>query len=441
MSSATLFQTQLKTALTYLQHDQAAVRRRAIKWLGESRHPEAVKWLEQVIQNDPEPDLRAYAEKALLYIQGYVSPAPSKEIPTRPQASQANLITQTAPLVMQRGAKDYYKASTQEMAAVVQDYEVYAYQEPTSGKAISQRDWEDARRLVTDAQQDYVDGLPVAALKKLGKALEIDRTIARDKATRHAVGQLMDMPYKEALKTLAKPDLREAYIDRRRMQERHGVRILTRWTDVARDFALFFGVQAVGLLIFLAALVSRSGRLMAYLRADRNYGADVRITGQDPAAGYQFIAAYLGNADQVMVLIYAAGVASVLALILLLGHAAAHVLARFLRGDGRLTETLSNLFVIPTWALAGVYLTGAVFIYLVYPGNYPEVVGWQTNLLTLGAWSLVAVAGWVAYRQSRLIAFVHHIPVAMGAIVFGTTTVLLIAMLYAAIAYVPNMLL
>lgn len=169
--------------LRLLQSADARQRRMAIIALANQRDPAALPALDRLQQDDPEPELRALAQKAARYIRQY--PRPGADAGNRAEA--ADHAAETGP--------------------AVQDTPPAA-----SEPAITARDRELARRHLDAASGYYVNQQRGRAIENLGKALTLNPELRHDAFATNLITQLTGRPVEAAMPLLINPDARARLI-------------------------------------------------------------------------------------------------------------------------------------------------------------------------------------------------------------------------------------
>jgi hypothetical protein len=402
--------------------------------LVKAKNADAIKPLGWMAQTDPDPELRALAEKAIRHLNGQTQTMPVVQVETgtlasaeefrkliqKPQAEPPQAPApsrQTQEVEALRAVPDergYYIKSIS-ADEVVEGYEHYPYQDPDDPNYVPRKDWEQARTMAAAAYTDYVAGHPVPGIQKLADALDLDPLVRDEAAMQRATEALMPMRYQEAIALLSDKSRRDLYI-RRRGIERFGVRIFSSWAHVATELGIFFVGQAIGLTALFSIWNAEATALNRSLQANRDYMFEFR-RNNDLAAGYTTAYNYLSQIPNVVLdsLIMAA----VLTTVFLLAAAVAHLTAKFaLEGDGMFRETIDNLTQYPARVLPVVYLVGALGLYLLYPNNLADVdFGWYTLGLQVMALLLIApffmILGW----QRRITVKLHALPNPMALLV------------------------
>lgn len=494
MSTNARNELQFRRVLAHLDHDDPTIRRRAIEWLAKHKNPAAVKSLTWVAKTDPDQEVRTLAHRAAAYITNQTQTVPAvtdtprqtqvirKLDPNKVQRQQSETKplkkldrskiqrqqSETKPLQSSHATKPFilddtelelesvdvtpppvaskpepkrqtgYFESVQDIvASVVEDYEVYDYENPDAG--ISRQDWEMARTLVGNAYTDHVHNRPIAGLKKLGRALDLDPKVQHEEATQKAVLALTDnLSYEQALAMLFDAKQRAAYITRREKQQVGLSMFSTPW-DVVLQTLIFAVIQIVGLAGLLNIWAWRSGQLMSMLDANRDYSAFVRLNGVDPAASYRPMANMLMTHDAVSLTYLALRVGGLAVVALFAVHTLAHLVSRYgMNGTAHYTESMTNLFTLPSVMTAMVYGLGIILLYVVYPQSFVAVQQVWPLWILRGALVLLAVPALITvWMQSEKIGHLHDIGMVAGLTIFVLCGLILSFIGYGAYAYFP----
>ncbi len=206
----------LKPYIRQLKSQDPAERRQAIKGLARLRNEAVIPLLETVAQSDPDPELRALAEKAIRYVKANVQPEPKAR-----------------------------SASSESLLNIPPSEEGL----PKPRHRVSTRDRDAARKYVNAAFSYYQAGDRARAVEWLGKGLSLNPNLQSDSFVAGIVQGVMQMDVDEALPILTHPDRRKEYVARlggKQPTRATHVPENATWDNVLIDFGLYGLVTLIG---------------------------------------------------------------------------------------------------------------------------------------------------------------------------------------------------
>ena len=429
---------QIDKVIEHLRSDDIKMRRKAVTWLARQGDAKAVKPLSWVAKNDPEPEISALAARAIRYIK--------KQTTTMPIIRDTDMMTTTEMMavdpekgsggfsMLNRGY-EFAKVSTQELASIIEGYEVYTYQDENAENYVSREDWEQARTLVGNAYTDHVNFRQLSGLRKLGAALDLDPAVQEEEATKKAAKVLMNMPSDEGLKIMLDQPQREMFIGKIR-KKGQGAYVNTSFLDAILALLGFGVLNFVGLMALLFITQSGVVTLFSRLGSTAEYDSFMRRTGTDPAAPYRSVYNLLtvdGVSQPISSLLtFAAANAVGVTIVVLIAALIMYVILAFgLRGTANVLETIMNSFMTLIYGTAAVYIIAAAVLFFLMPTSQGELTGNLMSIMAYAGPALLAIGILaIIIVQSRILGIVHD--VSIGA---ALPLVLIIQLAFVAVYY------
>ncbi|MEO0562145.1 MAG: HEAT repeat domain-containing protein [Chloroflexota bacterium] len=318
-----------------------------------------------------------------------------------------------------RGTGSYFASKEEELASVIEGYEVYPYQDPNSPDYVSRDNYEQSRSLVQQAYNALVHEDAIAEIiRPLGRALELDKNVWKEEAMKSVVEEVMDtLSYNDALDVLRDRDLREDYIKRRRKQDRFGLKMVVGWGRIAADAAILFAIALIGMFAILALVDNRADFLRSRLAANANYQASVRLNGLSEAAiQFEAVATTFDTHTYGSLLAFSLIWAVAITLLTVLGTLLTHGILSLSTGAGRITETLTNMLNPLYWVLGISCVVGVFALFVFFPRSASGLNGSVTTLRVLAGAMVVLPFGAVVQQQVRWMARLHEVGQGLSAI-------------------------
>lgn len=334
-----------------LKDPDPAVRRNAIRELGRSKNPTALRSLAVIIHEDPDPELREYARKAGQYIRQQMQKqtrpriepfqkSSSEDIdldPDSPTARYKRLLESERRLVEERQRQ---QERDNVVTQPVVEQETETSKEPDGPRTasgvllvrgrkytVSKPDQDRAKQYIDAALSLNIDGNNAKAMSSLAQAISLNPNLINDGYFNNVAAAVTGADGDAALQLIVDRNERKRFTEsavreqkERRVEEHMSEAKQATWTDVGFEITLFMLIVIIGPVLALLVTSESSKNLIVNLAEDSELRAALQ-----PLVDYLSGTSIIGFA-------VVSGISGIISL--LIQTALVHYSAKFLGGTG-----------------------------------------------------------------------------------------------------------
>lgn len=275
-------------------------RRNAIRALGKSKNPAALKPLANIVQNDPDPEIREYARKAGQYIRQQMqkqtrpriepfekmAPEDMQLDPDSPTARYQKLLESERRVIEQREREREREESPIRLLPEVEEEEVSSGESEglrtTSGVLlvrgrqynVPKPDQERAKGYVDAALSLNINGDNARAMKSLTEAVSLNPNLINDGYFNNVASAVTGLDGDAALQMIVDRNKRKRFTEsaERKQKDRRVEEHMTEaegatWTDVGFELTLYSLIVIIGPVLAVLVMTESAKNLLGNLVA------------------------------------------------------------------------------------------------------------------------------------------------------------------------------